>query len=143
MNSISTVRSGVRRELLNYTLSLANCLASEAIYVIDSSNNILNIAYAKNGNTYRIITSGSSRTSIFYILINNTPGVCGVYLGPYNASTNTTKYDCISYTGGRVIWNYSFVMGSSIINLYMYGLDSGNLVPYLPASQYASLRILT
>lgn len=45
----------------------------------------------------KVSVTKSSTETIFYTLINDTPGVSGIYLGPYNAITITTNYGILSY----------------------------------------------
>ena len=125
------------------TTTLANCAATnDPILLIDSSNNIVSAANAQVNISYQICTLRNA-TSMYYILIHQTPGVVGTYLNAYNAATNTTQYSTANATVNGVayvLWGCPFTLNNNTITMYMYGLDNSR-IPYLPATQYAKVVI--
>lgn len=138
-----------------YTVDLGTTITSAEIpKFIDSANNIVSIENTVIGTTYRIITLSIDASvvgnTIYYQLLNQTAGdeKVGVFLGPYNAISNTTNLGFVSYDVGLLrykIWNYSFVMGASSVNLYAYGLLASTTggIPYpdIPLTKYASITV--
>ena len=115
---------------------------TDVVSFIDSAGTFVLAADIEIGVQYSLQTNATinQSTSISRFLQYNTPAWVGGWVGAYNASTNATGTKS-GFIGAYAVWTAPFTFTGTQIDFYLYGLEYGDKVPHLPATQYAKISI--